>query len=433
MKKGKESLLFAKIFKTDINLKRCYVWNGIAGLINASEAIIVQMIMTRTMSLEDVGIVTIAFATANLLVTVGKFGMRTFQATDTNNKYKFSSYFLSRVMTVIIMGVIALWYAVVGILHNAYSIYKAEIIILICMIYMIESVEDVFWGLYQQKGRLDVGGKIFTIRWSVLLIVFSSAVLVTRNLVLALLGALLASIIVEVALLSVTRMIFDEKPDYKECFPNCLSLLKECFPLFLSSFLNFYVINAAKFAIDFFLTDEVQACYGFVAMPVFVIGLLSSFIYQPILTQMALEWKDGNKKGLWRRIYQQLLIILGLLIICELGAYFVGIQCLSLLYNTDLNAYKEILMILLLGGGMLAIAEFQAIILTIMRCRKEQMAAYMSSAIVASIVSPLLVKEYAVKGAAFSYLLSVSVLVFLLGIFVIKTIALPTKQNRHSC
>lgn len=68
-------------------------------------------------------------------------------------------------------------------------------------------------------------------------------------------------------------------------------LFKITFPLFGISFLSFYVNSAPKYAIDACLTDEIQACYGFVAMPVFVIGLINNFIYQPVLVPMAVEWE----------------------------------------------------------------------------------------------------------------------------------------------
>ena len=73
-------------------------------------------------------------------------------------------------------------------------------------------------------------------------------------------------------------------------------LLKVCFPLFAGAFLSFYIGNAPKYAIDAMLTDELQACYGFIAMPVFVVGLLNNFIFNPILFRMSMLWKKGKKK-----------------------------------------------------------------------------------------------------------------------------------------
>ena len=55
------------------------------------------------------------------------------------------------------------------------------------------------------------------------------------------------------------------------------SLMIKCFPLFAGAFLSFYIGNAPKYAIDAVMTDAELASYGFIAMPVFVVGLLNNF------------------------------------------------------------------------------------------------------------------------------------------------------------
>ncbi len=182
------------------------------------------------------------------------------------------------------------------------------------------------------------------------------------------------------------------------------SLLKDCFPLFASSFLNFYIINIPKYAIDANLSDEVQACYGFVSMPVFVIGLLNGFIYQPILVKIACEWSEREVKGLRGRIKRQMLIIVGLTAVCEIAAFVAGIPVLSFLYHTDLNKYKGELLVLLLGGGFLAVVGFLATVLTMMRLQKQQLIGYLIVALLATLFSTPFVKSFGVMGAALLYL-----------------------------
>ena len=67
--------------------KRDYIWNTVAGLINAAEAVIMSMFVTRIIGLADAGRLTIAFAIGNLMMTVGKFGVRNYQVTDIENKF----------------------------------------------------------------------------------------------------------------------------------------------------------------------------------------------------------------------------------------------------------------------------------------------------------------------------------------------------------
>ncbi len=81
-----------------------------AGLVNASEAVILLMVVGRTNGLEDAGILSIAFATGNLMMTIGRYGVRNFQVTDVEEQLPFPVYFTHRICTVLCMGMAAVAY-----------------------------------------------------------------------------------------------------------------------------------------------------------------------------------------------------------------------------------------------------------------------------------------------------------------------------------
>ena len=93
------------------NIKAGFIWNSIAGIINAAEAVIILMVVTRINGIEMAGIVTIAFSVGNLAMTVGKYGVRNFQVTDINHTFSFNDYFSSRIITVFIMFAFTIMYA----------------------------------------------------------------------------------------------------------------------------------------------------------------------------------------------------------------------------------------------------------------------------------------------------------------------------------
>lgn len=397
-----------------------YIWNTIAGIINASEAVVLLAVVTRTNSIHDAGILTIAFAVANLFSNVGKFGMRNYQVTDIQGQFDFSSYFTSRVITTLGMFAVIIQYILYGFCFKHYAIDKAGTMFFVCLIYTSETVEDVFAGLYQKKGRLDISGIIFSVRWICTLTVITSLLIYTQNMLLAFSMGALISIIACIGLIyCANRYMNIDK--YVLKFKGVLAVLSACFPLFLVAFLQFYLINASKYAIDRYLSEEVQACYGFVAMPVFVIGLLNSFMYQPVLVQMASQWKNKDMKEFIGRIGKQLGIITLITIICLVGAYLIGIPVLSALYNTDLCNYKSELLILLLGGAFLAVIGFATVLLTTMRKQKWILYAYIITAILTFIFTDKAVALYGAVGAAYSFLtvmgLLSTVLIILIVIF----------------
>lgn len=391
--------------------KSDYIWNTVAGLLNAAEAVIMSMIVTRMSGIADAGILTIAFAIGNLMMTIGKFGVRNYQVTDVEHKFSFSDYLKTRLVTVFLMVIAVSAYLIYGSISLGYDGKKIKVILSICMIYTVESLEDVVWGYYQGRNRLDAGAKMFSLRWMGIFAVFAFALYFTRNLAFTLFLCLGISLIIFVILL------FSSYPQIcseKERFINLIinrddikvigTLLKTVFPLFAISFLAFYENNAPKYAIDACLTDEVQACYGFVAMPVFVIELLNNFVYQPTLVFMAMEWEQGKKKDFRRRIIRQMLVVIGISVVCITGAYLLGIPVLSFLYQVDLSSYKRELMILLLAGVFLTVSGYQSVVLTIMRCQKMLWQPHCIVSLFAAIGLRYVVAEYGTIGAAVYYL-----------------------------
>lgn len=404
--------------------KQDYIWNTVSGIINAAEAVIMSMIVTRATGLTDAGILSIAFAIGNQLTSVGKFGMRAYQATDVENVFSFSVYLKSRIITTALMLLSTIAYLLYGYIRLGYSHDKIGVIFAICMIYAVEAAEDVIWGYYQQRDCLYVGAKMFCYRWIGILVVFPFVLHFTRNMMLTLQICFLFSVFIFIALLKLTfHFVSGEKLSFSIMRNGSLKevyrLLKITFPLFGIAFLSFYVNNAPKYAIDAYLPDEIQACYGFVAMPVFAIGLVNSFIYQPVLVPMAVEWKQGQISRFSVRIKKQLVMIAVITVVSIAGAYVLGIPFLSFLYNTDLSGYKRELLILLSGGGFLAGSGYLSVILTVMRCQKSLLWPYCLVSLVAFIGLNKIVCEYGTVGAAVYYLFLMMLLCFIYGLLLV--------------
>lgn len=403
--------------------KSDYLWNTAAGLINASEAVIMLIIVTRVTGLADAGMLTIAFAIGNLMMSIGKFGVRNYQVTDVKKKFTFITYFKTRMITVLVMMTTVFAYLFYAYVMLGYGAMKIWVIVAVCMIYAVESIEDVIWGYYQSRGRLYVGAQMFCFRWGGILAVFLIVLPVSGDLGVTLLLCFGVSLLIFILVLKLFCPRIDDE-DYRDIkqlimrgndLQNIMMILKTTFPLFGITFLSFYEHNAPKYAIDACMTDEVQACYGFVAMPVFVIELFNNFVYQPTLVSMAVEWNNGQIKKFRIRIMKQLIIIAGISVICLAGAYFWGIPGLSLLYRTDLSGYKPELMILLFASTFLAVSGYQSVVLTIMRCQKVLWLLHCVVSLIAMVGLKNIVVRYGTIGAAVGYLVLMIALCVMYG------------------
>ncbi len=384
-------------------LRDSYIWNTIGGLLNAGQSALLLIVISRTNPVEDAGIFSIAYAIASLTITMGKYGMRNFQATDVKKKYDYGVYVSSRIITVALMLLLTGYYIVKGIFGLGYSVDKCIVILMMGMLKMVDAIEDVVHGMFQQKGRLDIGAKSMATRYILMLVIYGISLCVTHNLVIS----TTVSFFVSIAYFVMTTMLvyreLKEPLHISFADKRVYSLLAECFSLFTGGFLMIYIANAPKYAIDEYMNESVQACFNYIFMPVYVISVLNTFIYQPVLTKLAICFNERDYKGFWRLFIRQLGIIFGLIAIVLLGGGFLGISVLSVLYNTDLSAYKIPFMILLLGGGFLAASGYLSVVVTIMRKQNWLMIGYVSAAIIALATARPLVLSMGAMGAALLY------------------------------
>lgn len=417
----KENKLKKFVTTSDNIVKSSYHWNLLSSILFAFQSVFVLMVLTRTVGIEKTGIFTIAYANASLFLFVGKYGVRYYQVSDVGYEHTFRDYQVARIISVSAMIIISVVYSIWGVYTKGYSIEKSLIIIFVCLLKVPDAIEDVYYGEYQRRGRLDVGAKALSIRLGMTIFLLLILVTVTHNLLLSLVLVTLISYGIMWYFLYITCSFFEL--EVRMTWHSVKQIFVACFPLFVGNFLSQYIGNAPKYAIDAQLGDELQACYGFISMPVFVIGLLNNVIFTPIIHIMAENWAKNNKKAFLKRFGQQVLIAIGITLVCIVGANLLGIPVLSIMYNTDLSCYKRELLILLLGGGFLALSGLLNTVLTIMRFQYPLFWGYAAVAIAALVGSGRVVSKWGMLGATWLYtFLMAALFVVFVFIFIVALI-----------
>ena len=423
-------MMIKRFILYDKNITRdSYIWNLFASIIQAFQSVIMLILITHLSGLEDAGIFTIAYANANLFLNVGKYGMRYYQVSDVRGDFSFAEYRRSRVITTAAMIGTSCIYIVYAAFMNAYSTEKSLIMLCQCLLMSVSAIEDVYHGLYQNKGRLDVAAKAAFLRTILALTCFIISFAVCRNLLYASAAATALSFALYIVFTKWTYPLFEEKNAVFSKEKVCV-LLRQCFPLFCGAFLSIYIGNVPKYAIDAQLSDEVQACYGFIAMPVFVVGLLNNFIFMPSLRKLSVLWNEGNINDFIVSVLKYVGFIAGVTIVCILGAHLVGIPVLSFLYNTPLEPYKTDLLILLVGGGFLGLAGFLNAIITVVRFQNSIIWGYATAAVISSILADGAVIRWGIRGASVLYVMIMACVSLLFSIFLLYGALIRPKRNK---
>lgn len=388
-----------------------------------------MLIISHTSGVIDAGIFSIASAQAYLLQTISKYGMRAYQVSDTSQEYSARDYLNSRYVTSFIMIFCSGIYLLYAAKYRGYSGYKVTIILCVVIMRLADAVEDVFHGMLQQIGRLDIASKALAVRLIITIAIFA-VIQLSGNLPAALIISTVISILLFVLLTRVSlgpfsdqivlfhkdRMVTDRSGQKNK------QLLLACAPLAISAFLTIYLSNAPKYAIDRIYTEEIQAYYGYLSMPVFAINLLNGFIITPAIYRISSLWNSNKINDLKKLLRAQIIMLLVIIAVCMLGGILIGIQVLNILYHTDLSPIKGDFLILLAGGGLLAWVGMATVILTVMRKGRSILVGYTAASGAALLCADWLVKQKGITGAALLYTNTTGLLSLILAGIIIKTI-----------
>lgn len=392
-----------------------FIYNTASGLINAAQSVFILMVISRVLGDYDAGIFTFAWTVGNLLLNVGKYGMRDMQATDVAHKYSFRTYLNSRIISTLVMIVVSVAYVLYSAATIGYTTSKTVIIILVCFLKAIDSIEDIYQGQQQLNGRLDVACKCYTARLAVTLIGYIITLLVIKDLLIATVITLVVSCACAAYLLHLTTPVAKGSGEDVEG-KSIFLLFKDCFMLFLASFLIFYMINAPKFVIDAQMTPEDQADYGYISMPVFIIGVLGQFIYAPIIKGMADDYAKRDMKAFHKEIIKQTVYLTILIAVIMAGTFFLGIPLLSAFFGKDLTMYKTGLIVLMAGGSLLAYSNFARIVLTVMRKQGLIIASYAIGTVFEFCLAGRFIAKDGIMGGCYIYFWSMLVLTVIISV-----------------
>lgn len=402
--------------------REAMIWNTILSMLNALQSALLLFVIPRVCGEEASGVFSFAFSVAYLMIMIGNYGVRNYQATDVKVKFGFNEYRYHRYATCILMTVISIGYVLI----RGYNTEKALVILLCCLLKVIESVENVYHSEYQRGNRLDVAGKIGTIRFIACIITFVVTLVLSNSMIVAFLAMDIVAIIMLIIPIIYTYPLINisvskNNADWKQIFIIC-------FPLFLSSFFNIYICNASKYAIDKYSTDVIQGYYGMIFMPVFVINLISNCIYGPHLVRLATYWRDEEMNPLKKYILKQVVLVVGICAAVTVMGYLFGIELMSIYFATDLKSLRITFVVLLIGGGMTAIVDFMNNIITVIRKQKALVWIYGAVSLMALCGTGVMVKKWSVNGAALAYTVVMTIQAIIMVIYVIKVFVDKDKE-----
>lgn len=374
-----------------------YIWNIVGSIANALLSVVLLMMVTRTFDDKQADIFSVAWTISQLMVTIGTFQIRTYQATDVTGVFKFQQYFIFRILTISAMMLCSLVYVIV----RGYDSYKSLIVLLLCLVRAADSMADVYEGWFQQKERLDLAGKALTFRIMIASAGFGATLIFTGELALActvlLAGYVLSFLVYDVRYNRAVDKLKDEGR-WEKGVQWFLKMFAEGAPLFVNAFIMMSITNEPKMVIDTAIEQGnmiqgIQTVYNILFMPASVLTL-AYIVFRPMITQLAIVWSN-RKVGRFLRILGKILgCLLGIGILLLAGSALLGIPVLSLIYAIDLSMYKPHLLIIIAGGCFYTFAAVLDNALVVIRKQYVLVLAYVVTWIYIKATAGMMVEKW---------------------------------------
>lgn len=407
--------MYSFFINQKMSLLKNTIWYSIGSLSYSLSSFLLLIIVSRELGNYSTGVFSIGWAISQLVYAIGLFGLRNFQVSDTSGKFKFEDYLFTKFFSVIFMFI--------GMFINSIyldlSFEKITISFLLTCLMFCEVLADLFAGYFQTAEKLFIAGQSYLFRVIGYDIIFFIVIILTKNLELSLLGAIIFSF--------TWLFIFDFQIIYKLRgfkiqfnLKKSMIILRNCFPIFLSAFLTNYIVNIPKNNIELYSSENIQAVYNILSMPSSVITLMISFIMVPLYTRITNLWKNRDYNKLNSMLLKMSFLITVVTIIIILLGRLVGLYLMSIIFNLNLNSFSLEFTVLLIAGGINSLINLLVFLLTVYKKQSLLSYVYLFAVIAASLYTPYLVKRISILGGSVSYFLSVSLIAMILIIIVVN-------------
>lgn len=408
--------VYAYLLNKKVSLKENTLWYTMGTMCSSATSFLLMIYVTRILGVDEAGVFSISYSVGQLMLSIGWFGTRQFQVSDINEEFKFSDYFSLKIFMTIIMMVGCLIYSVF--LH--FNTYKMLVTFLYCLFLICDVFADLFSARFQQVDKLFLSGISYIIRILGYNLVILFSLLCFKNLIVAIVLAMIYSAL-ELTFfdLQLIKRISQIKMEFH--LDKIIQLIKNCFPLFISSFLTTFIVNVPKNAIELNFDSSVQTYYNIIFMPSYIINLFCMFIFVPLYTSIANTWLNSTKYKFINTVVKLMIFDVLLSLVVFAGCYFLGIPLLELVYGVDLQSVKSSFLILIIAGCFTSMNSILSYIFTVVRRQRFMIYIYVVAMVLAQISVKTLTLNYGIFGASLDYLIGIAsiTVMFIIGLVLV--------------
>jgi len=403
-------------------LKASLIYNSVGLTIYLATQWSLSVLVVPMGGLANAGWFALAQSISSTFHSFALFGMRNYQISDINGRYGESVYIASRALTSILSFILCAGLIAI----RAYSLELAACILIFMLFRITEAFIDVFHGIDQKYGRMDIVAFSFVIRGIASSGAFIFVLYTTHHLLLSISSMAFASffsiVVFDIPLLrKMTDLSFSLKR-FKNLLKETSYLLLQCIPLMLYSLFFMALQMYVRMLLQQRVGDITLGIFSSVTTPAVVIQVAATFLYTPLIPLMATHWKSDNQRKFRKSLVRTILLITLIGVCAVFASLAFGKQALIFLYGDIISSHTALLHPAVVIASLIAFVYYLNAILIVFRDTKGLVGCNFIGCLTGIAVSHILIPKYGASGANYTLLTAMILLSLLLLLRIVLVI-----------
>lgn len=393
------------------SLKINFAWAFVGNAFYALCGYLLLTILTKTSSVETVGLWGVAQAVTLPVATFFSLRLCTVNITDIRNEYQTGHYVALRLSASLMSVVVA---AAIG-----FIFYPVNVAVIIAMMGVSQSVAEIrsyFLSNMQKFERLSLATVSQIAEGVLTLLLFGLLFWFTQNLLLAILGTIVSRVLilfcydVPVSARVMSAHTHETFVGYLPLWqwPRLWTLLRHTAPLAVVAGITNVFQNIPRLVMDKTLGREAVGYFTALSMILVVYMMINVALGNAALPRLSKYFAENTKAFVW--LFIRLIglnLFLGIVFVAVV--FFFGRPLLTVLFTADYAQHKDVLVILAVSSCLLSVFSVSNWGLNATRQFAVQVPIYTGTAVVSGISSMLLIPRYNMAGAAWALMICYAV------------------------
>jgi O-antigen/teichoic acid export membrane protein len=413
-----------------LTLRQNFSWTFVGNIIYAASQWGILVVLAKFGSPEMVGQFTLGLAVTAPVILFTSLQLRQIQATDVHQKYLFGDYLGLR----LIATILSLLAISVIILTAGYRWETSLVIFVIGLSKIIESISDIFYGLFQSRERMDRIAVSLMIKGPLSLLMLAIGIYISGTVLGGTIGLVVtwAAVLIfydipnGIAILRASASAHKNTAEIAHSthrlqprfnFLVLHNLVGISLPLGVVMMLISLNANIPRYFIEHHLGERELGIFSALSYLMVAGTIVVSALGQSASPRLAKYYAAGRSKDFQSLLFK--LVVMGTL----LGAVSVSIaaiageQVLAILYRPEYAKHGYLFVLLMVAAGIGYIASFLGYGMTAAQYFRVQMPLFTIVTGISALVCFLLIPSQGSIGAAIALIVGAIVLaIFSLGV-----------------